>query len=342
MKKRNISLDLFRIAATIAVITIHVTGLHWMQQEVGSFSWYVYNFFRAIVRWAVPAFIMISGSLFLNPAKAFDLKILYKKNILRIVTAFIFWSFIYAIYESDGTILALLKHFIRGSGHMWFIFLILILYVLLPVMRWIVADQRREKVFLIGSFVLGFCIPTILDFVPTFFQLQILTGIPLILMKIVQKGFGWTFYYCFGWYLARTPTCGRVKSSVTFFGLFSFVSSFFLFAWYARNLNYAPNEIYDNISLTVLCETSMIFLFFKDIQKEYSETVETRIFLISKLTFGVYMVHMLVLWRLDKIFSMYSSAPVFVIPLLVILTFLISLVIVMGLHKIPKLRKYII
>ena len=217
MKNRNVSLDLLRIAATVAVITIHVTGLHWMQQDVTSFSWYVYNFFRTIVRWAVPAFIMISGSLFLNPERAFDVKTLYKKNILRIITAFVFWSLIYAIYEGDGTIQTLLKHWIHGSGHMWFVFLILALYILLPVMRWIVADRKNEKIFLIVSFVLGFCIPAILESVPNFFQLQILTGVPLFFMKVVQKGFGWTFYYCFVWYLMHTFVTGggeKLRSSV--------------------------------------------------------------------------------------------------------------------------------
>ena len=136
---------------------------------------------------------------------------------------------------------------------------------------------------------------------------------------------------------------GGGKTAVKCLGMLSFVSSFFLFAMYARRLGYAPNEIYDNISLTVLYETSMIFLLFKEnIRKEFSEMLARRISLMSKWTFGVYMIHMLVLWELDKFLGTYNTAPIIEIPLMVILTFLISLVIVIEIDKIPKLRKYII
>ena len=42
-------------------------------------------------------FLMLSGALMLDPGKPFQIRTLYRKNILRILTAFLFWSALYAL-----------------------------------------------------------------------------------------------------------------------------------------------------------------------------------------------------------------------------------------------------
>ena len=68
---RNVSLDILRILACIAVITIHTAGsidYHGLA-EPGSFDWIFGETLDALSRWSVPIFAMLTGVFFLNPKK---------------------------------------------------------------------------------------------------------------------------------------------------------------------------------------------------------------------------------------------------------------------------------
>src|SRR2546421_2312726 len=61
--------DAVRILGTIAVVMNHVCDMH-LGGDVLSAKWWVVNVWDSAMRWAVPAYIMLSGSLLLNPARA--------------------------------------------------------------------------------------------------------------------------------------------------------------------------------------------------------------------------------------------------------------------------------
>lgn len=60
-----VNYDYLRVLATFAVILLHVAASKWNYADVNGLEWQTYNFYDSIVRWAVPFFVMISGSLFL-------------------------------------------------------------------------------------------------------------------------------------------------------------------------------------------------------------------------------------------------------------------------------------
>ena len=132
-QNRIIYLDVLRILATFAVITIHVCSQNWNKVAPSSYEWNVFNFFSGISRWAVPIFVMISGTLFLDNRRNINIKKLYTKNILRIITAFIFWSLFYTIITNDffekdrGNIKLFTTSFIEGHYHFFSIPVIVIL-----------------------------------------------------------------------------------------------------------------------------------------------------------------------------------------------------------------------
>ena len=82
---RNISLDLLRIVATAAVVLLHTAKRVWYNVPVSSTDWYISNIYLSAVRWAVPVFVMISGTLFL--LRDVSIKKLYRNNILRMATS---------------------------------------------------------------------------------------------------------------------------------------------------------------------------------------------------------------------------------------------------------------
>lgn len=64
MEKRITYLDYLKVFATFAVIILHVVAQNWYITDVNSFGWKTLNVYSSMVRWAVPVFVMISGSLF--------------------------------------------------------------------------------------------------------------------------------------------------------------------------------------------------------------------------------------------------------------------------------------
>ena len=63
-KNRVLYLDLLRISAVLAVITAHVSAVHWYEFVPSTYEWQVCNFYDGISRWCVSSFVMVSARCF--------------------------------------------------------------------------------------------------------------------------------------------------------------------------------------------------------------------------------------------------------------------------------------
>ena len=78
--------------ACIGVIGIHAGSQHFRDMPLDSSVWAVSNFYHGINRFAVASFIMISGCLYLDSKRTWNLRRLWKRNILPIAAAYSFWQ----------------------------------------------------------------------------------------------------------------------------------------------------------------------------------------------------------------------------------------------------------
>ncbi len=90
-KTRDISLDIIRIIATMAVVMIHCSAFLVSNFKVGTMAFFVGNVFDSVSRLAVPLFVMVSGALFLNEERTVTVKGILKKNIKNTGLLFLFW-----------------------------------------------------------------------------------------------------------------------------------------------------------------------------------------------------------------------------------------------------------
>lgn len=148
--KHIVYLDLLRILAIIGIICIHA-GL-------GTFF-----------TWCNAMFVMISGALWLSK-ESIGLKKLYTKNILRIITAFIFWSVFYTLFHAfvlphitgdHPTVKEILVMLISGRYHLWFCYLIVGIYIGIPFFYKIAENETLLKYFLTVTFFFSFLVPCI-------------------------------------------------------------------------------------------------------------------------------------------------------------------------------------
>jgi surface polysaccharide O-acyltransferase-like enzyme len=100
----------------------------------------------------------------------------------------------------------------------------------------------------------------------------------------------------------------------------------------------------DNNLFTAIQGVALFVLFrekFRD--KAMKENTQKLILDISGLTFGVYMVHVVLLALLDKFgFSPVTYPAIYMIPMLILFVLPTSFFISLGIKKIPFLGKYII
>ena len=317
-----------------------------------NFDWNVQNIYDSAVRWCVPVFVMISGALFLNPKKQISIKKIYTKNIVRIITAFFIWSTIYAIYvffiRGQHNLNVLIFNIFYGPFHFWFLFMIVGVYISIPILRQIVQNKTATKYFLIMAFVFTFILPLLILTLSKFFPFIISKSEAITsLLYYYDDNFnlklfaGYSGYFLLGYYL-NTNNFKRTNLIYTI-GIVSFaiisigsVISYYIYGSLITSL-------YGYLTPFVLFEAIAVFLFVKNHTPKikFSAKAINMITKISNMCFGIYLVHILVLWTLSYFGLQTTSFNIIIsVPFISILVFIISLLISSCLHKIPFCRKY--
>ncbi len=171
MEEKTQYLDFCRCIATISVICLHVSAKFWGRFPVESTTWAVANGFDSAVRCCVPLFFMISGALFCRAEKALDYGVFLRKNVLKILVAYGFWSTFYAIFayvqgRFQGDVWAWVWRVINGNYHLWFLHSLLWIYLALPVFRSIARDKLASEVY-VGLFFFLCCGGNFIQLVPS-------------------------------------------------------------------------------------------------------------------------------------------------------------------------------
>ncbi|MCL1887337.1 MAG: acyltransferase family protein, partial [Kiritimatiellaeota bacterium] len=209
-------LDVARVVAVASMVLLHAAMNKVLTLPVASSGWRAGNVYDSMARFCVPLFLMISGALFLRPGKEIPLGRLYGRHILRIATAFVFWSVAYALFatwwrarfygESSGA-LGFLNLCVQGHHHLWFLHVIAGLYMIVPFLKKITADKRLAEYFLLLALVFAVVIPTLAGSLPAL-ALPLQTVAPNVdfaaaAPKNMQLYFvlGYPFYFVAGVYL---------------------------------------------------------------------------------------------------------------------------------------------
>lgn len=151
MREREGFLDILRVAATCAVVLLHtVTGAMDIT-DMAAFPAEEWIFLMALdlICWSVPVFVLISGYLFLKPARRVSMGDVLARYGRRILLALFIFGVPYACLEQ----IALERSFslgmlgkgflmvLRGESwsHMWYLYLILVLYLMTPALKWLLG-----------------------------------------------------------------------------------------------------------------------------------------------------------------------------------------------------------
>ena len=346
-KKASLPVDLIRAVAIFLVILLHVSIQGDRVPVPANLSpstvWWTVDFYESIARPCVPLFIMLSGYLLLQPSKVDEpIKKFFKKRWERIGLPFIFWSIIYFawLYFFDSQTLSV-SSVVNGVLNgpyitFWFIYMLVGLYLLTPMLRVFMAHTREDILKLI--LVIWFVGTGIVPIVGLF-------GVSVNNNLFILPG--WIGYFLIGAYLPRVKTRSWSLHVLMVAGFaFTMIASAFMAIGGGATLYF----FYDYLTANVIVASIAMFKLLGSVSVkpvEYSSSRANR--LISKIshnTLPIYFFHMLLLEAFRRglfgfTLTIMSANPIITIPLLTLLTLFISLGVVTLLKKIPFLKPLI-
>ena len=353
-KKRQRFLDRLRVFATCAVVMLHtITGV----MDTTDMSLYpvqktVFLVALDLLTWCVPVFVMISGYLFLHPDRKPTLRTMLFRYCRRIVFALFLFGVPYAVLEQIATtgnvsagMIGKAFHMVctgQSWSHMWYLYLILVLYVATPAMKWMLERMPRPALYTILTIlVVG---SSLLTYLRKLFGWDGLISMP-------DAGIYFFYYICGGLLAEKTSSSGTDTGSGKLL----------------EHIRRSPSERRAALAITVLLAgmiaSRLVGSYSVQMAYNYPFTVvlvllsvwlasrledcmqtEKGWSALSELCFCVYLIHPLFINILYKFlhitpldFPIGLSLPLFFLAVLIP-----SVLVSFLLHKIGILRKYVL
>jgi len=350
----TLPVDLFRTIAIVLVILLHAAiepspTVNIMSPQ-GVQLWWASNVYDSLARTCIPLFIMLTGALLLQPSKTEEpLKVFFKKRWTRIGIPLLFWGLAYFVWQVFVNKVPLTADFILQGifagpyYHFWFIYLLVGLYLLTPIIRVIVAHTNwvTIKYFLLIWFV-GTAI------IPLFTLYANISNQSYWFGQSVFVLTGMVGYFILGAYIPKL----RLRSSVLFI-ILALSSVWTIFGTYfvVGTLGEQYSQVFlDATSFSVIFASIALFLLLAAVPSQAVQTKYPRgnlvLRLISENTLPIYLFHVMVLETLQKGYlgfqiSVTTMNPIIEIPLITAVTLLICLAIIVTLKKLPYVKRII-
>ena len=276
--------------------------------------------YGALLRPCVPLFVMITGALLL-PVRG-EVSVFYKKRIPRVLWPVLIWSVIYNLFPWITGLLGIkpeiILDFFPYSGeevmrqslsisldyiaqipfnfsivdvHMWYIYLLIGLYLYLPVFSaWVEKASDKAKLWFLGAWAITLLLPYYNQFVA-----QYLWG------TCSWNAFGMFYYFAgfngyllLGHYLRNLDwTLGKILAIGLPMFVIGYAVTFFGFRYITALPEYSDEMLelfFTYCSLNVVMMTIPVFMLCKKVSFR-SEGIKKALANLTLCGFGIYMIH---------------------------------------------------
>ena len=364
MKERIAFVDWIRVVACFMVMLVHASenfygadssglagNVSMLANEANRFWVAFYD--GGVGRTAVPLFMIVSAFLLVPMKKDMTMGQFYKKRFMRILPPFIVFMLLYTFlplawggmtWEQSMADLKMLPfNFPSMAGHLWFMYPLISLYLIIPVVSpWLEKATAKEELTFLGLFAFSTLTPWIHRFIS-----------PEVFGECFWNNFS-ALWYCSG-YLGYLVLAQYIRVHLDWsrdrklkVGSICFVVGAAFTAW-SFWFKGVPGQLIETPMLewawefctpNVLLATFGLFLLFTCIRQTEAPAVVTE---VSKLSFGMYLMHMFYLAPIASFFVNGNQAepliPVYLaIPVIAILTFICCAVTTKLISLIPGSR----
>lgn len=312
MKKRILSLDLIRVFAIVGVVAIHAENITASKTNyLGGISWWFANTVHSLVVVSVPLFIMLTGALILNK-KDVSYAYVFKKIVREFLPPLVFWWGVYFFWAHrlnpvDWTFF-FGKFFLTDTQHLYFLQVVIGLYLVTPVVSKFLQKRKSTSILLLLA-GLGVSLYQYLSF-------SILGTYDSTNMLVIFIPF--IFYLVLGYRLLKVKI--HKYWWVLLASIMLFLTTSISFTTYQNTLAYnagnttfwspgGGNLFWEPFTVSVICLASVVFVLLNNIQNIVpgilnQKIVRTSLQLISEYSFGIYLIHPMVMDRLDHYFNL--------------------------------------
>lgn len=328
-----------RAAATLGVVVIHCSSyviLNFGLIDKG--HWLIAVIFNTAVRWAVPIFVMLTGSFVLSNYND-KLGSFINNAFNKIILPFLIWSIVYLMYNNGDDLFGntltniqksdlLIEKALSGTEvHLWYVYMIVGIYLVIPIFsKWTKYATPKELYLFLGFwFFLLFANPYLSNYT-TDFQFNYFTG---------YIGYLIAGFYFFNYF--------KLNKVIPWLLLIISIASI---AAITYTTSYAKNEFNDTflapLTPGIFIMSVSVYLLAKQSSLNMSKWLTNMVDQICKFSYGIYLVHYLVLALIDEyLIGINSFHPLLSIPAISLLCFACSYSIIYLLRKIPYLGKSI-
>ena len=362
--QRIVFLDWLRFIACFMVMLVHSIEPFYLGGDEGTYIASCTDAFwitaiNSALRPAVPLFVLASSYL-LFPVKT-DTSSFFKRRFGRVLVPFLVWTLLYAvvpIYGSETDVAFNFKNlafnFMMHSGHLWFVYMLLGVYLLMPIISpWVEKISRKEE----KCFLYLWAFTTILPFFRP--AAENLLGTPALWGECPWNEFG-VFYYVSGFigYLVLGHYIRTYAGEVSWKKTLLYAVPFWIVGyavaaggfWAIMPKDFpvsAPYQTAVDMETTwnfctfgVMMQTVAYFLVIRKITSSgwfYQHIVLP----ISKLSYGMYLMHMFVLIPVFGWVKSFGLPTPAVMLLSALITYVICALVSRLLAILPK-SKYIV
>ena len=344
---RNYGLDILRVIACYMVIQIHTGEFYYIGNmgltlNTADASWV--GWYNSLCRVCVPLFVMISG-FYLFPV--IDTSAFFKKRMSRVAIPFILWCILYAFYyyfmgqidlqTALTNILKIPVNYGVEIGHLWFVYMLLGLYLIAPIISpWVQSASRGVIEFYLTLWGIAFSLPYIHLIFPEIWGEAFWNHTPMLYYFSGFLGYVVLANYIKRFHMQQRP--GHYALGVVL-----------IIAGYAITtfgfLHHLPTEKYVNTleltwgfeTINVAMMTAGVFLLFKNIAiKNPSAPLAKLVLDIAAKSYGIYLAHIMVLNAWHATLDKYFDTAAIKIPLIALSTFITVYIGIKILSYLPK------
>lgn len=320
MRDRDLSLDFIRILACFLVAFMHSPMPS--ANANGPFL-AMLSYFTAP---CIGLFFMVSGAL-LIPVKM-DYFTFLKRRLAKVVIPTLVWTAIYLclnIYYGQSEIsilhsIASIPFTPQGNGVLWFMYTLIGLYLLAPILSsWVKTATDKELKFILLLWVITLCYPLLkygVDVNPS-------------TSGILYYFTGYVGYFLLGYALKS----GRFRIPVVWTILIPAAGIGLLLAFKHFGIEYDFYSLFWYKSIFIVGLSCCYWIFIQKIfHKAHESLLLSKSQIVANLSFGVHLMHILImrywLWKLDFILTInnYIIQTLVIALLTIVISFIICLV----------------
>ena len=364
-KGRIVYFDFLRALAPIAIILIHVIEEARPPEDSVDYVWA--HSLVLLCRFAVPVFLMMSGALFLDPKRPFDMKKHFKKYVLRMALILVVWQAVYALGEALTMEVALggvgrLETFLTAFfsmkyKHLWYILMLLAMYLLVPILRRVTQDKKTTEYFLFIGIIICFALPMLANYANIIMASSMgggkaltasLTGFTTFVDFFHSKiALDYMVYFVLGYYLQSVKLSLKQRRIIYILGVAALAVAII-----ASPLRQALlGDSFDtrgvdaaNVNFFTLLYSVAAFVFARYVLASRKRTPKL-ISAMAKYSLGIYLIHFalvkFVFYRCLYLERLNIDNMRILVPVLAVLAYVGSFAMSWVLHKIPVARKVI-